>query len=42
VLFLDLHQDWLETVIPKEKGVSVMVVTGKHKQKVNDYCVGVV
>jgi len=39
VLCLDLHQDCLETVIPKEKGASVMVVTGKHKHKVNNYSV---
>ncbi|XP_065912450.1 G-patch domain and KOW motifs-containing protein-like isoform X2 [Dysidea avara] len=32
-LLEDLHQDCLETVIPKEKGADVIVVTGKHKHK---------
>lgn len=44
MLFLDLHQDSLETVVPKEEGAKVMIVTGRHKDKVNNNnvtsCVG--
>ena len=34
MLLIDLPQDGLETLVPKEKHAIVMVVMGKHKNKV--------